>query len=248
MNALDQYVFRYCERGDSIALLAEPLNAVSNMAYIVAALLASIRFGRVMQTRTIATGDFAVVAALSGTATATALGSIAFHVLATRVSQLADVIPIGVFMLLYLTFALRVLLGASRVMSAIGIAAFVATSAMLSQLPCQPIGISVTAARLLPSWCLNGGLGYLPALAALVAVGVTLSLRRHTSARHLLLAAALLGLALGLRSVDLATCPLFQAGPIALTAHVLWHVATAGVIYLLLIAAISAIESRSSAI
>jgi Ceramidase len=245
---MDQYVFRYCERGDSISLLAEPLNALSNVAYIVAALLVSIALGRVMQTRKIATGDFAVIAALIGAATATALGSIAFHVLATRFSQMADVIPIGIFMLLYLAFALRVLLGASLGMSALGIAAFVATSAMLSQLPCQPIGISVTAARLLPSWCLNGGLSYLPALAALVAVAVTLSLRRHPSARHVLCAAALFGLALALRSIDLATCPLFQAGLRALTAHALWHVATAGVIYLLLIAAISAVESRSSAL
>ncbi len=245
MSAWNQGIFLYCERGDSASLFAEPLNALSNVAFPVVALLASIRFGQVMQSKQIANGDFAIIASLIATTTAIGIGSFAFHVLATRHGQLADVVPIAIFMLFYLAFALRVLLGLPLFASALGLAAFAAAFFGLAQLPCQPIGVSIAAARLLPGWCLNGGLAYLPPLAALLMIAITQAARRHSSASGLFAAAALFAASLAMRSIDLTVCPLLALGPIRVTAHAIWHLTNAAVLYNLLKVAISAISARS---
>ena len=39
---LGQHVFLYCERGTSTALWAEPFNAASNAAFLLAALVAAV--------------------------------------------------------------------------------------------------------------------------------------------------------------------------------------------------------------
>lgn len=245
MTGWSESVFRYCERGDSAWFLAEPINALSNIAFLIVALLAGIRFGQAMQAKHISNGDFSVIVSLIAATTAIGIGSFAFHVLATRRGQLADVVPIAIFMLLYLGFALRILLGLSLSASALGLAAFAAAFLALGQLPCRPIGVSMSAARLLPGWCLNGGLGYLPALAALLGVAIIQGLRRHRSAASLFAATALFAASLALRSIDLTACPLLGIGPIRVTAHALWHLANAGVLYVLLGTAISAVSARA---
>jgi hypothetical protein len=79
----------YCERL-SAGFWAEPVNALTNVAFLVAALLAA----RALAGRTaLVSGPVLLVAlmALIG------LGSFAFHTLATRGAALLDVIPIGLF-------------------------------------------------------------------------------------------------------------------------------------------------------
>src|SRR6185312_4441307 len=60
--------------------------------------------------------------------------------------------------------------------------------------------------------CLNGSLFYLPALAALIVVGLILHERKQSAAPWLLWAAAILAVSITLRSLDLALCDkvLFQ--------------------------------------
>jgi hypothetical protein len=55
-------------------------------------------------------------------------------------------------------------------------------------------------------------------------------------------ASALFAVALAARSVDLATCPLMRIGGLVLSTHALWHLANAGVVHLLLQAAIRAAQ------
>ena len=50
--------------------------------------------------------------------------------------------------------------------------------------------------------CLNGSLFYLPALAALIVVGLLLEERRHRAAPYLLWAAAIFAVSITLRSLD----------------------------------------------
>src|SRR5262247_3813603 len=103
---LGEHVFLYCERGTSTALSAEPINAVSNIAFILAALMGLQLLE--WRPREQQTSDHFL---LIGLVALIGIGSFAFHLLATQESELLDVIPIDVFMLVYLGFALNRFLG-----------------------------------------------------------------------------------------------------------------------------------------
>src|SRR3954470_21788521 len=100
-----EHVFLYCERGTNEALLAEPFNAASNAAFLLAALAGLwLLLRRPTEVRS---ADHALLIAL---VFLVGIGSLAFHVVADRATLLADVVPIDVFMLVYLGFALNRLL------------------------------------------------------------------------------------------------------------------------------------------
>jgi len=95
-------VFRYCERGSDPSFWAEPLNAVSNAAFILAAIAAGISYTRRPRNEP-APGVIALILLVF----IIGIGSFLFHTFATRWAAMADVIPIGIFMLSYLGYALR---------------------------------------------------------------------------------------------------------------------------------------------
>ena len=101
-----EHVFLYCERGTNQALLAEPINAVSNAAFFLAALVGlQLVMWRPPEERSPDLFLLPVLVLFIG------LGSLAFHLYADQGTALADVLPISVFMLVYLGFALNRFLG-----------------------------------------------------------------------------------------------------------------------------------------
>lgn len=234
-----EQIFRYCERGHAAGLMAEPLNAVSNLAFLAVACVAARRLGAsgpavaasglaVDATRTV-TWAMVLLVALIG------LGSFLFHVLATRWAQLADVIPIGVFMLVYLVFALRVLLGLRWPGAALGLGAFVLALAMAMRL-CPP------AEDVLSPACLNGTAVYAPALLAMAAIGIVLRLREHRAAGAVLAAATLFLISMLMRSADIVMCDATRLAGHPAGLHVLWHLINAAVLHLLLTVATRAAD------
>ena len=93
----------YCERLGP-GLWAEPLNAVSNVAFIIAALWAARAAHRRSSANRRSGSSIALVFVIG-------LGSLAFHTFANRWSAMADVLPITLFIYGYLAFALRRFLG-----------------------------------------------------------------------------------------------------------------------------------------
>src|SRR6187401_2005546 len=89
----------YCERL-SPSFWAEPVNAISNIAFLIAAVTAFVKW------RQVARDDLPALA-LIGVVFVIGLGSFAFHTLATRGAMLLDVGPIGVFIYGYFLLALR---------------------------------------------------------------------------------------------------------------------------------------------
>lgn len=234
MNWSDQ-VFRYCERGSDPAFWAEPFNAIGNFAFIIVAILAAVR----AQRRPVHSDDAALVWVLIALSVAVGIGSFAFHTTATRLGVLADVIPIGLFMLAYLTFALRRFAGWTLLQTAFGTAGFILVLAVASSVPaCRPAGAGLDALIALPSWCLNGSVSYLPALGALLAVAGLARSRNAAAARALFAASGVFAVALALRSLDLVACPILVIGGVKLGTHGLWHVTNALVLQILLTAAI----------
>ena len=211
----------YCERTDP-SFWAEPLNAMSNAAFLIAAAVAYGAWRR--QGNDLAALLLIVTTALVG------LGSFAFHTLATRGAALLDTIPIALFIHGYLYVALRRFVQLGIVLAlAIVVGFFAFTNGLVS---------------VLPRGLLNSSVGYLPALAAMLVVGWIV--RGETAGRTILKAAGVFAVSLTFRTVDLWICPSLPMGT-----HAIWHLLNAVVLYLLLRAAIfvpaASIKTRSTA-
>jgi Ceramidase len=216
-------VFQYCERGNEVALWAEPLNVLSNLAFLAVAVVAGaqLHFDEV-GTNKIVRWLLVINIALIG------LGSAAFHLLATRWARMIDVVPIGGFMALYLGFALRVFHGRTRTASVAGVVIFLAVTVFASLHTYRP-GVAQTAHMSF----LNGALGYLPALGVLIVTATGLHCRGHAAATWLIGACVVFTVGLALRTVDLHLCPLVQISTLRVSAHAVWHLLVALVAYLL---------------
>lgn len=214
---LTEFAGRYCERAGP-GFWDEPFNAVSNLAFIIAA-IAAFRLWQRQPSR-----DWSVLM-LIAVGFSVGVGSFLFHTHTRHWTWLADVIPIAIFIGGYLLLTLYRYFGLSLPFS-IG---------LLAAYEAMTVGIL----RLVPPTFLNRATGYLLALAALIVTGGPLYLRRQSSARQrqagraLLFAAVLFALSLFFRTIDLAVCRAMPFGT-----HFLWHVFNAGVIYVLLRAAI----------
>lgn len=206
----------YCERTGS-AFWAEPANALTNAAFLIAAAAAFWSWRR-------AGGRDGPALALILAVVAVGLGSFTFHTVATRGAVFADVIPIAIFIYGYLLLALRRFLRLTLGSSAALLVAYAAGAQALSWLA--------------PPHALNGSIDYVPALIALIAVARA---TRGPARRGLELAVMIFTVSLALRSVDLAACDAFPLGT-----HFGWHVLNAAVLYVLLRTAIKAAELENT--
>ena len=207
----------YCERTGP-GPWAEPLGAASNLAFLVAAVVA-LRAWRRLRVRD------GWLLLLVADAAAIGLGSLAFHLAPGPLTWAADVWPIRLYALGHLALALRRLGGAGRLL----------TLGALASLA----GAATALAWAWPA-ALAGGVGYLAVLAALALLGGWLAWSpgppaRRAAGRAHLAAAALFAAALAFRTADLGLCPAFPAGT-----HFLWHLLTGLTVGLLLLTLVRA--------
>ena len=198
----------YCERTDA-TFWSEPVNAVSNAAFLIAALIAYLRWRR--------TGaDDRPALALIIVLIVIGVGSFLFHTFADQWSVLADVIPITVFIYVYFFFALRRFFGMSLILALIVTAAFLAAS----------FGFDAVV----PRDFLNGSGSYLPALFAILIIGGLLMARRPDIGGRVLTAGGVFIVSVTFRSIDQAVCDVLPLGT-----HFLWHTLNAVTLYILLV-------------
>ena len=228
----DQKIFRYCERGPDPAFWAEPWNAVTNAAFIIAALAAAYAFARLPNDERNITEAFLILVTI-----AIGVGSFLFHTLATARAAQADVIPIGIFMLVYLGYALRQFLALPWLIVAIGLGLFVWSLQAIANIQCNE-PLAMTGEERGP--CFNGSLGYVPALIAMLGIGAVLAIQRHPAWRYVLPAGLVFSVSLVFRSLDWRACALTQVEGHAIGTHFLWHILNATTLYLLLMGAIRA--------
>jgi hypothetical protein len=211
----------YCERTDP-SFWSEPVNAVSNAAFLIAAGAAALLLRR--QRRADAAAVWLIaVAALVG------VGSFLFHTFANRWSLLADVLPIAVFIYGYFLLSMRRYLGlgiAAALGATLAFAAFNMSFVKLWKAMFGQAAVDMT----------NGSVGYFPAALALFAVGSLEHYARPTlraEAEALVLAGAVFCASLVFRTLDPALC-----GALAVGSHFLWHALNGAVLYILMRAAI----------
>ena len=193
----------YCERIGA-GLLAEPINALTNAAFFIAA-WASWSLAR--RSHRLSTGIW-VLLALS---IAIGTGSALFHTFASGWARILDEVPILLFQLCYLWLYARRIMRLRTVFSAAAIAAYMAAAFLGRQFP----------------HLLNGSLVYAPAMTLMLGLGLYHFLRHQVGRVLLLATAGIFLIALALRSVDEAACPYIPTGT-----HFLWHVLIAVVLYL----------------
>jgi len=210
--ALCQSVDFYCER-TTASLFAEPLNAVSNLAFIVAGWLTWREFQRGPSR------DDTLITWLIVLMPIVGIGSLTFHTFGTQWASWADVIPILIFMLLYLWLAMRRFLLWPMGVSAVALLVF-----LLSTLALE---------RMAPATFLAGGAMYLPTIAAcLVIVLAPIDADRQVR-RIIAVAVAQFLVGFTFSSLDEPLCATLPIG-----LHYFWHLSNAVVLYLLVYAAI----------
>lgn len=203
----------YCERAGP-EFWAEPVNALTNLAFIAAGLWGVREARRRDAGRTV---EF-----LSWWVVAIGVGSGLFHTFANRLTMLADVLPIAIFTILYTGFAVRRYLGFGRAVAAMIVIVFFATTGLLAAyLPQELVEAS------------NGSTGYLPAFLALIVFGAAAALAGHPAGRWLVGAAGVFVVSVTARALDMQLC----SGGDALGTHFLWHLLNALMLGLLLAAA-----------
>lgn len=203
------YIDLYCERTGP-GLWAEPVNALTNLAFLAAALL----LARLLAQAPPAVRRDPACWSLVGLVFAIAVGSALFHSFARRWAMLADVLPIALFILVYTWFALRRFAGFGRAGATAGVAAVLA------------VALAVP-----PLTGFRGG-SYVAALLALVVIGGGLRIARRraqaaAAGTALLGAAALFAVSLALRTADAPLCAAFPLGT-----HFAWHLCNAAVLYI----------------
>jgi hypothetical protein len=206
-------VDHYCERTSS-GLDAEPVNALTNAAFLVAA-WGAWRF----YSRHPSRHAHRLVLPLIATMALVGLGSFLFHTVATRWAEWGDVLPIMLFMLLYLWLVLTQFFVWPIWLKITGIAVyFLAT---------------LYAEAVIPADVLWGGALYLPTVFLILVIGTVLYWRRSRAATSFLVAIVVFLLSFTARTLDARVCPVFPIGT-----HFLWHLLNAALLYILVIAAI----------
>ncbi len=235
MNA---YIDIYCERLDG-TFWAEPINAVSNIAFIIAAILAArlviqrnrssgptyrssgltrgspggddpaVRDPRVKPEGLYLWMDTLFLSSMIGVI---GVGSFLFHTVAAPWSMLADVIPIFIYKLSFLALYARRIMRLSSFRVLMLMFGFIV------------LGYSTYA---LPKDWLDGSLGYAPALIFLLGYAVYHYVTHKVERSLLFIAAGVFVVSLALRSIDMAVCDTVPIG-----VHYMWHILNAVVLYL----------------
>lgn len=203
------YLDAYCERAGDPGLFAEPLNALTNLCFIAAAIGAGLALRRLPASPSRRHGDLWLLVVVLF---AIGIGSGLWHLIPNGHTVLMDVLPITLFIHAYLIAAMRRLLGFSWKRTFLWWATYLA--------------VSIAAQLLLPPDLWNGSVMYLPTYITLVLLTCAV---RHANRAHgnvFISMVALWTLSLVFRTVDSVICELFPLGT-----HFLWHALNAWMLY-----------------
>ena len=207
-----EFIDLYCER-TAAGLWSEPLNTISNAGFFVAAWFIAVDL-RQRHTRS------PLLWILAALVLAIAIGSTLFHFTATAWGLAADVIPIGLMILVYFYGVLRWFFKLSPLLAVVGVGMFIGFTMIF-----QSVFDLLPFAELA-----NGSEGYFPVFLLMVVVGAVLARRTGMDAlfgRRMVLISLVFLASLSFRTLDAPLCSLIPWG-----VHPLWHVLNAVVLYL----------------
>lgn len=185
----------YCERTSAV-YWAEPINAVTNAAFLIAAV--------VMWRRT---DGLPLARAMCVVLGAIGIGSYLFHTHANGLTAAMDVAPILAFILLYIFAATRDLLALGPRWGAGAVIAFVPYAALM-----VPVFSAVMP-------FLGSSAGYAPIPVLIFGYAAALWQKAPATSRGMAVGSAILCLSLTFRTLDEPLCAVLPFGT-----HFLWHI------------------------
>ncbi len=200
----DTLLWIYRERLGNPGFWAEPMNALTNSSFLIAAFFAWDLASR----RRATTHTTITLLSLAGVI---GFGSFFFHTVPNHFTMWLDIVPIALFQVFFLWLAGYRMLGLSRLASAALIIGVVGSSFVLFPLH-KP---------------LNGSLFYLPSLLAMLTIGLVWSRKVSCEPYLLVVAACCFAFAVTARSLDMIV-------PWHFGSHFLWHLLNGVVVYLAL--------------
>ncbi|TJZ91978.1 hypothetical protein FA743_09160 [Paracoccus gahaiensis] len=189
----------YCERTGP-DYWSEPVNALTNLAFLIAALIMA---------RRLRGPGMAMGRALAGVLFVIGIGSWLFHTHANGLTSLMDVLPILGFILIYVFAATRDFLGARP---------WVAGLVTLAFLPYAALTVPIFS--MVPG--LGSSAGYAPVPLLIAIYALILRHRDPATARGLAIGAGVLVVSLTFRTLDQPLCQVFPLGT-----HPMWHILNA---------------------
>jgi hypothetical protein len=202
------FVSHYCERS-AAGLWGEPVNALTNLAFLVAGIFAWQLYRHNRQTVKKPAFDLLILIILLF---CIAIGSALWHTIAQPWAELADAIPILLFISVYLLSFLWRVLHLRTVWIILIFALF------------QVVDNAVIFA--VPKDVLNGSLFYGPTWFTLLIFTLLLLQNRHPAAKSFVTATLLFSAALVFRTLDQTVCSVIPFGT-----HFMWHLLIAIVLY-----------------
>ena len=187
----------YCERLDS-SIWAEPINAVTNVAFILASIFMWLRCKNLVEGRILSFLLFSI-----------GCGSFLFHTFAQTWAAILDVAAILIFILTYIFIANRSFLAWSKMVSLIGVILFFPYQLLLANIlsNIQFFGSSVQ---------------YIPVAILIFIYSGLLRKTEPNLSRGLLIGAAILCLSIVFRIIDEPLCSILSVGT-----HFVWHILNA---------------------
>ena len=194
---LSQSIDIYCERLD-VGIWAEPINAVTNFAFILAAIIMWIRCKNLVEGRVLAFLLFSI-----------GCGSFLFHTFAQTWAAIIDVTPILIFILTYIYAANRRFLVWSKRMSITGVILF---------LPYQFLVVSILSSIQF----FGSSAQYVPVAILIFFYSALLHKSKTNLSRELFVGATILSLSIFARTIDEPLCLIVSVGT-----HFIWHILNA---------------------
>ena len=187
----------YCERLD-IGIWAEPINAVTNVAFILAAIIMWLRCKNLVEGKILSFLLFSI-----------GCGSFLFHTYAQTWAALLDVMAIFIFILTYIFVANRRFLVWSKMVSLIGVILF---------FPYQLLLVSILS----NIQFFGSSVQYIPVAILIFIYSGLLRKSEPNLSRGLFIGAAILCLSIISRTVDEPLCSILSVGT-----HFVWHILNA---------------------
>ena len=187
----------YCERLD-IGIWAEPINAVTNIAFILAAIIMWLRCKNLVEGKILSFLLFSI-----------GCGSFLFHTYAQTWAGLLDITAILIFILTYIFVANRRFLVWSKMVSLIGVILF---------FPYQLLLVSILS----NIQFFGSSVQYIPVAILIFIYSGLLRKSEPNLSRGLFIGAAILCLSIISRTVDEPLCSILSVGT-----HFVWHILNA---------------------
>ncbi len=181
----------YCERLGT-EFWSEPINALTNLSFIIAGIWGLSKKSK------------SYPLYLSLLALSIGIGSFLFHTFATKLTQLADLIPIFLFTLVFVFFTFLNVLNLTKNRAIVFSGIFVLVMVLIE--------------ILIPKSILGGSLLYGPALITLFFVAIQTFNRDRTLSKLYACVGSVFLISLVFRTIDLQICDLIPLGT-----HFLWH-------------------------